>query len=70
MPNWLGDCVMALPLLESLRIKFPEVVIDLAIPADYVSIASLLPCVSTAYPLDKKHSQQRKMGKCIRPNAF
>tara|TARA_B100001964_G_C14262196_1_gene616402 strand:+ start:9591 stop:10589 length:999 start_codon:yes stop_codon:yes gene_type:complete len=61
MPNWLGDCVMALPLLESLRIKFPEVVIDLAIPADYVSIASLLPCVSTAYPLDKKHSQQRKM---------
>lgn len=43
MPNWLGDCVMALPSLVGLAVARPDATIDWLIKDSYAELGKLVP---------------------------
>ena len=64
MPNWLGDCVMAFPVLENLRSLFPDIGIDIAIKENMAGLGKLLPSVDRVISLPEVNDPER--GKVIK----
>ncbi len=60
MPNWLGDCLMALPVIGSLKKKYPDMVIDLVIKESLSSLADLLPEVDKVFALSENKATGRR----------
>ncbi|MDR0339954.1 MAG: hypothetical protein LBH53_00070 [Puniceicoccales bacterium] len=54
MPNWLGDNVMVLPILRSLRLGRPDARIRLLCPRPYADWLALLPFVDDAIALPER----------------
>ncbi|MBI5815628.1 MAG: lipopolysaccharide heptosyltransferase II [Nitrospinae bacterium] len=52
MPNWLGDCVMALPALYGMKKAFPELSMSIAVKSAFMELGSLLPDVAATHPSD------------------
>src|SRR4051812_1964942 len=51
-PNWLGDLVMALPAIADLRRHYPGATVTLAARRPLAPIATMIPGVDHAIPLD------------------
>lgn len=60
MPNWLGDSVMAAPAIESLKAKFPDCAIEIAIKDSLASLGQLIPSVDKTIALPDIGTNQRK----------
>jgi len=60
MPNWLGDCVMAAPVLDAVKKTFPGVAIDILIRESLAGLAELLPQVDGVYGLSEIDPSARK----------
>lgn len=52
-PNWLGDIVMALPAIETIRRHAPEARLTVAAPPAFVSLCAAAPGVDAVLPLVK-----------------
>jgi len=50
-PNWLGDIVMALPVLDALRAHFPDEVLVAAAPRAFAPMLTAVPAVDQVVPL-------------------
>ncbi len=59
MPNWLGDCVMAAPVIESIRALLPNAKIDVAIKDNMAGLGAILPAVDNVIALPEKGGSQR-----------
>ena len=53
-PNWLGDMVMALPALASVRRHFPSDTLAVAAPASLAPLFSAVPDVDLVVPLEEE----------------
>ena len=51
-PNWLGDMVMALPAIASIRRHFPSDTLAVAAPASLAPLFSAVPGVDLVVPLE------------------
>ncbi len=60
MPNWLGDCVMALPVIESLKAAFSECLIDIAIKESLAGLGELLSSVNKTISLPENDAPKRR----------
>jgi heptosyltransferase II len=54
MPNWLGDFLMALPLLEDIKKHHPLCVVTMLAPAPFLDLVRENPYVDELVPLTKK----------------
>ncbi len=52
LPNWLGDLVMALPALAAVRARWPSTHLTVGLPRSFAGLASLMPGVDAALPLE------------------
>ncbi len=52
-PNWLGDMVMALPAIASIRRHFPSATLAVAAPASLAPLFSAVPGVDLVVPLEQ-----------------
>jgi heptosyltransferase-2 len=50
-PNWLGDIVMALPAIETIREHFAKASLTLAAPAGFAALCATIPGVDDVIPL-------------------
>lgn len=64
MPNWLGDSVMALPVLKKLNVRWPQASLSVCIPAGQSPIFEALPHV------DKIFAHEKAIHKSLRKEAF
>lgn len=55
LPNWLGDCVMATPILSDLREKYPTAQIDVLAKTSCAELIIENPHVNKIIPLNKKN---------------
>ena len=53
-PNWLGDLVMALPAIASIRRHFPSDTLAVAAPASLAPLFSAVPDVDLVVPLEEE----------------
>jgi len=60
MPNWLGDSLMALPVIGSLKAKYPGMVIDLVMRENISGLADLLPEVNRVFSLPGNNTAGRR----------
>lgn len=60
MPNWLGDCVMAMPVLASLKDTYPGAVVDIAINESLAGLGELAPFIDSVTPLPQDDPAARK----------
>ena len=51
---FLGDAVLTLPLLQSLRLRYPGAVIDYYVRGGLASLFTSHPAISNVYPYDKR----------------
>jgi heptosyltransferase-2 len=51
LPNWLGDIVMALPALASVRARWPEAHLTVALPAPFAAFMHAVEGCDTVLPL-------------------
>ena len=51
---FLGDAVLTLPLLQSLRLRYPDAVIDYYVRGGLASLFEAHPAISNVYPYDKR----------------
>lgn len=56
-PNWIGDAIMAQPLLQLLRQREPTVAIDVLAPAWVAPVWEAVPEVSRVYATSFKHGK-------------
>ncbi|VAX17537.1 ADP-heptose--lipooligosaccharide heptosyltransferase II [hydrothermal vent metagenome] len=74
MPNWLGDAVMALPVILGLKELFPTATIDIAIKNNFAGLIGLLPLASDVIALPDKNLRLTRSGRyhtaLILPNSF
>ncbi len=74
MPNWLGDAVMALPVVFGLKELFPATTIDIAIKNNFAGLIDLLPGANNVISLPDKNFRLIKDGRydtaLILPNSF
>lgn len=61
MPNWLGDSVMAIPAIESLKAAFPACNIDIIISESLSGLGQLLTCVNKTIALPDIGKKERKV---------
>ena len=52
-PNWLGDIVMALPAIETIREHFAKATLTLAAPAGFASLCATIPGVDDVVSLPR-----------------
>jgi ADP-heptose:LPS heptosyltransferase len=52
-PNWLGDIVMALPAIETIRRHYPEARLTVAAPPAFAPLCAAAPGVDAVLPLAK-----------------
>ena len=74
-PNWIGDAIMAQPLLTRLKTKWPEVVIDVLAPGWAAPVWQAMPEVGTVIPTTFKHGklqfgERLKMAKKLRDEHY
>ena len=55
---FLGDAVLTLPLLQSLRLRYPEAVLDYYVRGGLVSLFSSHPAISSVYAYDKRGGEK------------
>jgi heptosyltransferase-2 len=53
-PNWLGDCVMAAPMLDVLREKYPECVLHILVRGGLAELFRNDPRVANVYSINDK----------------
>jgi heptosyltransferase-2 len=53
VPNWLGDIVMALPAIQSIREHFAKATLTLAAPEGFASLCAVVPGVDDVLPLPR-----------------
>lgn len=72
LPNWLGDVVMALPIIRALKTRYPIAVIDVVIKENLKDIMVLSKEVNDIIPFSKEQykglSGIRKFGKELKAN--
>ena len=56
-PNWIGDALMAQPLLARLREKHPGCAIDVVAPPWVAPVARRMPEVSAVIEADLRHGE-------------
>lgn len=56
-PNWIGDAIMAQPLLQLLRQRYPEVVIDVLAPAWVTPVWQAMPEVNQVHESAFRHGK-------------
>ncbi len=64
-PNWLGDCIMALPMISGLAKQFPETRIDILARRPLADLGFLLPEVSNTYILRRWRTPATHSGELI-----
>jgi len=60
MPNWLGDCVMAVPAIESLKAAFNDCEIDLIVNESLSGLGKLMASVNKVIALPDIGTKERK----------
>ncbi len=69
MPNWLGDCVMSLPILQGLKNLFPNGTIDIAIKNNLAGLGEILAYIDNT--ISPQNLKNRKYDTAlILPNSF
>ena len=53
-PNWLGDAVMALPALQTLRDHYPQAHLAVAARPSVAPLYAMVPGVSAVLPLESR----------------
>lgn len=72
-PNWLGDIVMALPVLAALRAHFPEAVLAAAVPRPLAPMLSAVAEVDQVVGLTRNRRGRRRLDaeiETLRSGAF
>ena len=62
---FLGDAVLTLPLLQSLRLRYPDAVLDFYVRGGFASLFAAHPAITAVYGYDKRGRQKGVSG-CIR----
>ncbi len=75
MPNWIGDVVMATPLLRTLRESQPRARLDALVLPSGVPVLAGLPYVDELVPFDRKgrhagFSGMRSLARDLRPRGY
>ncbi len=74
-PSWIGDMVMAQSLIKVVKIKQPEVAIDVLVPKWSLGILARMPEVRDGIALDVKHGElgfgaRYQTGKSLRAKQY
>ena len=74
-PNWIGDMLMAQPLLARLREKLPRATIDVLTPEWVAPVARRMPEVNEVIPAPFRHGPLQlgarwKLGRSLRPRGY
>lgn len=74
-PNWIGDAVMAQPLLKKLRERFPERPIDVLAPAWVAPVWQAMQEVDTAMETPFRHgalqlAERRKFARMLKTRGY
>ena len=56
-PNWIGDAIMAQPLLQLLRLRYPDVAIDVLAPAWVAPVWQAMEEVNQVHESTFKHGK-------------
>lgn len=56
MPNWVGDCVMATPAIEHLRMAFPTATIDALVRPGVAPVLEANPHLTAVLPVDSRRA--------------
>ena len=57
LPNWLGDVIMALPLIRAIKVAQPDIEITLVAQAHFIPFLEMLDAGDSCLPLPKKGSK-------------
>ena len=71
-PNWIGDAIMAQPLLQLLKQREPATVIDILAPAWVAPVWEAVPEVSRVYATSFRHGKLQlkerwRMARVLKP---
>ena len=72
-PNWLGDVVMALPVLSALRVHFADAFLAAAVPKPFAPVLSTVTEVDQVVGLNRKRSGRHRLDaeiEMLRSGAF
>src|SRR5690606_17910238 len=71
-PNWLGDIVMSLPAIATIRRHFPEATLTLAAPPAFTPLCAAAPGVDAVLALPKGRSRRARDARvrAIREGGF
>lgn len=74
-PNWIGDAVMAQPLLRQLKRRFPDRPIDVLAPAWVAPVWKAMAEVDTVMETPFRHgalqlAERRKFAKMLKPRGY
>jgi heptosyltransferase II len=71
-PNWLGDIVMALPAIQSIRAHFAKATLTLAAPEGFADFCAMVPGVDAVLPLPRGSTWRtwRSQREVIRAGEF
>lgn len=72
VPNWLGDIVMALPAIQTIRDHFAKATLTLAAPEGFTALCAALPGVDAVVPLPRGSTWRtwRAQRDLLRAGAF
>jgi heptosyltransferase-2 len=74
-PNWIGDALMAQPLLMRLRAKYPQARIDMLAPPWVAPVARRMPEVAEVLEADLRHGELQlgdrwRLGRTLRDRGY
>lgn len=74
-PNWLGDIVMSLPLIEALKKHFPDATIDVLVKKPFHELFNADPRIGFVIPFEKPRSLYErlsvfKLARVIKKNRY
>ncbi len=69
-PNWIGDAVMATPLLRAIKNYYPDVPLHVVAKKSICELLNGLPYIDEYFPLPNKPSQQISFAIKLRKNNY
>ena len=74
-PNWIGDCLLAQPLLARLQERFPQAEIDALGPAWVAPVLERMPQVARAIPMTLGHGELKlgerwRLARALAPDDY
>ncbi len=70
LPNWVGDVIMATPMLRALRAYLPEAQIDLVGKAGLEPLVAGLPYYDAFLPFERGWRGGRRLVRALRPRGY